>query len=84
MRGLGEGWSDAVANWMSQTSSTTQDFVLGQGVTGNPGGIRSKPYSTDQTVNPLRYSDIGKLTETHRIGEVWANILHNVYADPRF
>ncbi|KAK7034071.1 hypothetical protein VNI00_012502 [Paramarasmius palmivorus] len=45
--GLGEGWSDAVADWTQQTSAQTKDFVVGQ---------------------------------VHQIGEVWANILHNVYA----
>ncbi|KAF9265690.1 metallo proteinase 10 [Marasmius fiardii PR-910] len=79
--GMGEGWSDAVANWMTQTSANTQDFVLGQGVTGAAGGIRSNPYSVSAQVNPLKYSDIGRLREVHQIGEVWANTLHTVYAD---
>ncbi|KAL0581125.1 hypothetical protein V5O48_000914 [Marasmius crinis-equi] len=78
--GMGEGWSDAVADWMTQTAQT-QDFVVGQFVSGKAAGIRSKPYSVDATVNPLKYSDIGKLQEVHQIGEVWANTLHTVYAD---
>ncbi|KAI9453868.1 Fungalysin metallopeptidase-domain-containing protein [Lactarius psammicola] len=32
------------------------------------------------TTNPLRYSSLKTLTEVHAIGEVWANILHNVHA----
>ena len=28
----------------------------------------------------MRYSSIAQLEEVHAIGEVWANILHNVYA----
>jgi extracellular elastinolytic metalloproteinase len=79
--GMGEGWSDAVADWMTQTSAQTQDFVVGQGVSGKAEGIRSKPYSVDPAINPLKYSDIGKLQEVHQIGEVWANTLHTVYAD---
>ncbi|KAG7087167.1 hypothetical protein E1B28_013147 [Marasmius oreades] len=79
--GMGEGWSDAVADWMTQTTAQTQDFVVGQGVSGKAGGLRSKPYSVDPAVNPLKYSDIGKLQEVHQIGEVWANTLHTVYAD---
>ncbi|ESK86186.1 putative extracellular elastinolytic metalloproteinase precursor [Moniliophthora roreri MCA 2997] len=78
--GMGEGWSDAVADWTQQTSAQTKDFVIGQFTSGNPQGIRSQPYSVDPTVNTLRYSDIGRLQESHQIGEVWANILHNVYA----
>ncbi|KAH9030754.1 Fungalysin metallopeptidase-domain-containing protein [Lactarius pseudohatsudake] len=77
--GMGEGWSDTLANWAHQ-GATTQDFVLGQYVINDPAGIRSHPYSTSATTNPLRYSSLKTLTEVHDIGEVWANILHNVYA----
>ncbi|KAH8989253.1 Fungalysin metallopeptidase-domain-containing protein [Lactarius akahatsu] len=77
--GMGEGWSDTLANWASQ-GATTKDFVLGQYVINNPAGIRSHPYSTSATTNPLRYSSLKTLTEVHDIGEVWANMLHNVYA----
>ncbi|KAF9261299.1 hypothetical protein L218DRAFT_1001814 [Marasmius fiardii PR-910] len=79
--GMGEGWSDAVADWFHHSGSAgITDFVLGQYVTNNEAGFRSHPYSTSATTNPLRYSDIAKLNEVHNIGEVWANILHNVYA----
>ena len=43
-------------------------------------GSRSHPYSTSNATNPLRYSSIQTLGEVHDIGEVWANMLHNVYA----
>ena len=33
-----------------------------------------------RTTNPLRYSNLTTLNEVHSIGEVWANMLHNVYA----
>ncbi|GLB39390.1 putative peptidase M36 family protein [Lyophyllum shimeji] len=79
--GMGEGWSDAMANWVSQKSAQVEDFVVGQYVTNKPAaGIRSHPYSTDPEVNPLRYSSVAQLNEVHNIGEVWANMLHNVYA----
>ncbi|KIP05598.1 hypothetical protein PHLGIDRAFT_128797 [Phlebiopsis gigantea 11061_1 CR5-6] len=78
--GMGEGWSDALAEWMNQKSSTVSDFVMGQWVIDDAAGIRSHPYSTSATTNPLRYSSLKTLTEVHDIGEVWANILHNVYA----
>ncbi|KAI9453869.1 Fungalysin metallopeptidase-domain-containing protein [Lactarius psammicola] len=77
--GMGEGWSDTLANWNAQ-GATTVDFVLGQYVINNPAGIRSHPYSTSATTNPLRYSSLKNLHEVHAIGEVWANMLHNVYA----
>ncbi|KAF7372721.1 Extracellular metalloproteinase mep [Mycena sanguinolenta] len=69
--GMGEGWSDSMADWNEKTSSAVPDYVLGQYVTNDSAGIRTHPYSTNATVNPLRYSTIG---------EVWANMLHNVYA----
>ncbi|KAJ3514000.1 hypothetical protein NLJ89_g2625 [Agrocybe chaxingu] len=78
--GMGEGWSDAMADWTEKTSSAVPDYVLGQYVINDAAGIRSHPYSTSATVNPLRYSSLRTLNEVHDIGEVWANILHNVYA----
>lgn len=78
--GMGEGWSDAMADWTEKTSSAVPDYVLGQYVINDPAGIRSHPYSTSSAVNPLTYSSLQTLTEVHDIGEVWANILHNVYA----
>ncbi|KAJ8517459.1 hypothetical protein ONZ45_g5342 [Pleurotus djamor] len=74
--GMGEGWSDAMADWTEKTSSAVADYVMGQYVINDPAGIRSHPYSTSATVNPLRYSSIASLNEVH----VWANMLHNVYA----
>ncbi|KAL1740948.1 Fungalysin metallopeptidase-domain-containing protein [Schizophyllum fasciatum] len=78
--GMGEGWSDAMAEWMQQTSGDVKDFIMGSWVSGNSSGYRSHPYSTDPKVNPLRYSSVKELEEVHDIGEVWANVLHNVYA----
>ncbi|KAI3595093.1 putative extracellular elastinolytic metalloproteinase precursor [Moniliophthora roreri] len=82
--GMGEGWSDAMADWTEKTSAAVPDEVLGQYVIDDPAGIRSHPYSTSADVNPLRYSSLQTLNEVHDIGEVsyltLANILHNVYA----
>ncbi|PPR05526.1 hypothetical protein CVT24_003269 [Panaeolus cyanescens] len=79
--GMGEGWSDAMASWMEKTSAAVPDYVLGQYVTNNPAGIRTHPYSTNMTTNPLTYGDLQTRTEVHSIGEVWANMLFNVYAN---
>ncbi|KAJ7884574.1 Fungalysin metallopeptidase-domain-containing protein [Mycena olivaceomarginata] len=64
--GMGEG--------RSKTTSAVPDYVLGSYVINDPASIRSHPYSTSATVKPLRYSSLRTPTE------VWANILHNVYA----
>lgn len=78
--GMGEGWSDAMAEWTEQTSGTIKDYVMGQYVVNDPAGIRTHPYSTSASTNPLRYSSVKALNEVHNIGEVWANMLHQVYA----
>ncbi|KAH6901627.1 metalloprotease [Coprinopsis sp. MPI-PUGE-AT-0042] len=78
--GMGEGWSDAMSEWAQQKSATIRDYVLGDYVTNNPAGIRTKPYSTSTTVNNYTYASVRGLTSVHRVGEIWANILHNVYA----
>ncbi|KAK7045379.1 hypothetical protein VNI00_007628 [Paramarasmius palmivorus] len=80
--GLSEGWSDIVAEWFTRSNSPeVQDFVEGPWLKNDTAGFRSYPYSTAPEVNPLRYSTIADRTDSvHDIGEVWANILHNVYA----
>ncbi|KAJ7176314.1 Fungalysin metallopeptidase-domain-containing protein [Mycena crocata] len=78
--GMGEGWSDALSEWTEQKSAAIKDFVTGTYVLNNQAGVRTHPYSTSKTVNPLTYASIASLNEVHNIGEVWANILHNVYA----
>ncbi|KAF8749252.1 Fungalysin metallopeptidase (M36) [Rhizoctonia solani] len=77
-RGLGEGWSDALADWTEQKSATERPFTLGSYVyTRN---IRTYPYSTDKSVNPRTYATLNGLTAVHSIGEVWALIWHEIYA----
>lgn len=78
--GLGEGWADAFAEWLEQTA-TVPDFTLGSYLENNTLGIRTYPYSRDSTINPLTYADGPPSAEPHSIGEVWANMLHNVLAD---
>ncbi|KAF8886751.1 Fungalysin metallopeptidase-domain-containing protein [Infundibulicybe gibba] len=78
--GMGEGWSDAMAEYPIPPGSSLPDYVLGQYVTNSAAGIRTHPYSISNITNPLRYSSIATLNEVHNIGEVWANMLHNVYA----
>ncbi|KAJ8089367.1 hypothetical protein PM082_014615 [Marasmius tenuissimus] len=64
--GLGEGWSDALADWFSHTDTPiVSDFRLFRWVSGNPSGSRRFPYSTSTTTNPLRYSDLATLSEPH-------------------
>jgi extracellular elastinolytic metalloproteinase len=68
--GMGEGWSDAMANWTAKTSAAVPDFVTGEYVMNSTAGIRRYPYSTSAKTNPLRYSSVKALTEVHDVGEV--------------
>ncbi|KAI0321260.1 Fungalysin metallopeptidase-domain-containing protein [Amylostereum chailletii] len=77
--GMGEGWSDAFAEWTEQ-SAAHPDYKTGAYVDNNPDGIRTYPYSTSKTTNPLTYESVGKLDEVHAIGEYWANLWHNIHA----
>ncbi|EEB91712.1 hypothetical protein MPER_09890 [Moniliophthora perniciosa FA553] len=62
--GMGEGWSDAVSDWFSHTDTPeVRDFVVGQWLAGNDAGLRDYPYSTDTSINPLRYSSVATLDE---------------------
>ncbi|CAE6377925.1 unnamed protein product [Rhizoctonia solani] len=78
--GMGEGWSDALADITEMNSATLSDFTLGSFVTGQAGGIRSHPYSTSKTTNPLTYGSLATRSEVHDIGEVWALIWHEITA----
>ncbi|KAH9251680.1 extracellular metalloproteinase 2 [Batrachochytrium salamandrivorans] len=80
-QGLSEGWSDVIAMIVLARSSdtATTSIPMGAYVTNNPAGIRSHPYTTDMTVNPLTYSDLETRNDSHLIGEVWASLLWEVY-----
>ena len=44
--GLGEGWSDAMADWSEQNGAPLSDFTLGAYVSDTP-NVRTHPYSTN-------------------------------------
>ncbi|KAJ7235397.1 Fungalysin metallopeptidase-domain-containing protein [Mycena rebaudengoi] len=79
--GIGERWTE-------QKSAKVVDFTTGAYLVNNPAGIRGFPYSTSKCVfasavsevNPVTYTVVRILDVVQAIGEVWANILHNVYA----
>ncbi|CAE6431544.1 unnamed protein product [Rhizoctonia solani] len=78
--GMGEGWSDAMADITEAKTVPLPDFTLGSYVTNKPGGIRTYPYSTNMVTNPLTYKDLDSRNEVHAIGEVWALIWHELLA----
>ena len=83
----GEGWSDYIALMMTTNWATAQvtdgankrpmgTYAFGETATG--AGIRNFPYSTDITINPLTYANLGVApigTEVHNTGEVWCMAL---------
>lgn len=77
-RSMGEAWSDFYAIEYLAPSGTPPDgiYAPAQYLFQSWGyGIRSHPYSTDLTVNPLTYSQLGRVTglgpEVHADGEIW-------------
>lgn len=86
---MGEGWSDWFALMMQIKAGDTPGarrgigtFVSSESTDGL--GIRSYPYSTDRSVNPMtfaatnnfQYQEDGKeKTSVHGVGSVWATIL---------
>lgn len=53
-----------VIRWANLKSATVPNYLLAEYVYGT-GGIRTYPYSTSHSVNPLMYSTIQKLNEVH-------------------
>ncbi|KAH8991257.1 Fungalysin metallopeptidase-domain-containing protein [Lactarius akahatsu] len=76
---VSEGYSDAMADALSQ-GNNIHDYVFGADVGTNSTGLRMYPYSISSGVNPLAYSSLNGMTDSHAMGEVWANTLHCVYA----
>ncbi len=81
---LGEGWSDAMALFLTRRATDTGAapapigwYVLGG--TETSGGIRRYPYSTNMSVSPLLFSQLQRDTEIHRIGEVWCLMLYEMF-----
>ena len=84
---MGEGWSDFFGLWMTTQPTdvgSTPHYIasyLSNGTQLVGPGIRSYPYSTNLSVDPLTYGVVGTVTaqdnytETHALGEVWAATL---------
>ncbi|KAH6583679.1 hypothetical protein BASA60_001324 [Batrachochytrium salamandrivorans] len=79
--GMGEGWSDVMAMMVLAKSSDnpTTRITIGAYATNHRDGLRSVPYTTDMTANPLTYVDLQTRLKIHPIGEVWASMLWEVY-----
>lgn len=81
---MGEGWSDFMGLVLGTQEGDTGDMRRGVGTfvqrQPNDGrGIRRFPYSTDMNISPLTYGDVAGNTGVHAIGEVWCNMIWDLY-----
>ncbi|MBC7884019.1 MAG: M36 family metallopeptidase [Saprospiraceae bacterium] len=81
---MGEGWSDFFALIMTHEpgdqgsdSRGIGTFAAAQQITGS--GIRRYPYSTDMNNNPQTFDHIKGTTSPHALGEVWTDVLWDMY-----
>ncbi|KAH6579249.1 hypothetical protein BASA61_010361 [Batrachochytrium salamandrivorans] len=79
--GLSEGYSDMMALIFTAKPEDTRNTekVMGEYVKGTSRGNRGYPYTTNMRVNPLTYKDAIGEKQRHRLGEIWATMLWEVY-----
>jgi len=74
-----EGISDWLGMMMTMQPGDlgTDSRAIGTWILANQNGpgFRDFPYSTDMSVNPKTYDDIGPWVSFHRVGEVYASVL---------
>lgn len=81
---MGEGWSDWLALALTAKATDTADQARGIATyvafqaPGGP-GIRNFPYSTDLTVNPETYANVGAVSVPHGVGSIWSSTVWEVY-----
>ncbi len=81
---MGEGWSDFFSLVLTVKPGDTGSKKRGVGTyvqrEPNDGlGIRRFVYSNDIVQSPLTYADVAQNTGVHAIGEVWNNMLWDLY-----
>ncbi|KAF9424466.1 Fungalysin/Thermolysin Extracellular metalloproteinase 5 [Entomortierella beljakovae] len=80
--GMGEGWGDFFATMFRQKKKHNYESEFPMGSYANGGqGIRRFPYSTNLESNPetFKYMDGPAYWGVHAKGEVWAQMLFEVY-----
>lgn len=80
---MGEGWSDFFTLVTSvQSENDLRDRGIGAFVsrqTSTGAGIRRFKYSPDMNISPITYDDVILFTGVHAVGEVWNNMLWDLY-----
>jgi hypothetical protein len=77
---MGEGWSDyfALAMTLKPGDMAEDARTIASYSSGNLGGLRSAPYSTDFAINNFTYgntNNTSQLSAPHGVGFVWATML---------
>ena len=77
---MGEGWSDWFGLMMQMKSGDigTERRGIGTYLSSQPTdgeGIRSFPYSTDMTINPVTFGMTNTFAVPHGVGSIWASML---------
>jgi uncharacterized repeat protein (TIGR01451 family) len=79
---MGEGWSDYFgliltikAGDVGTTPRGIGTYAVGQPITG--GGIRPAPYTTNMSINPFTYANLGSsnISQPHGIGFIWCSTI---------
>lgn len=81
---MGEGWSDWAGLILSAKPGDLGTDRRGIGTYAlfqetNGQGIRRYPYSTEMSTAPLTFSDVPSSAIPHGVGEVWANMIWDLY-----
>ncbi|KAL2915143.1 decapping endonuclease targeting mRNA [Polyrhizophydium stewartii] len=79
--GMGEGWSDFVSMVVTAKVNDTAEQGIPHAAYANnePNGNRDYVYSTNLKTNPLTYSELDQRFEVHDIGQVWVEMLWEMY-----
>lgn len=77
---MGEGWSDWYGLLLTIEVGDTGEDARGVGTyaignTTNGPGTRQYQYTTDMSINPHTYDDIGSVSIPHGVGTVWCAML---------
>ena len=85
---MGEAWSDFYGMEYTIPDGAPPNGIYPTGQYWDQswgyGGLRSRPYSTDMSVDPITFADLGHVSlspEVHADGEIWFEALWEIRAN---
>ena len=85
---MGEAWSDFYGMEFSTPDGAPPNGIYPAGQyfdqSWGYGGVRTRPYSTDMSVNPITFADLGHVSifpEVHADGEIWFEAMWEIRAN---